>query len=121
MGGGTMKANIDELSAKLIDQYKLYIETLSSAVLDGRGEECEPEPNPLHALSGPEVEGLVSRCAAALHSHGIDFHAGHDRDGALAAFESAMALLLDLRDIHPSHRANIDAVLVRFGYPVPEH
>jgi len=27
MGGGTMKAYIDKLSANLIDQYKLYIET----------------------------------------------------------------------------------------------
>jgi hypothetical protein len=95
--------------------------SISSAVLGGGLEYCEAEPTALHALTGREVGCLITRCVAALHSHGTDFHVGHDKDGALAAFESTMALLLEVRDIHPNHRADIDPTLVRFGYPVPEN
>lgn len=32
-----------------------------------------------------------------------------------------MAVWLEVPDTYPSKRADIDAVLVRFGYPVPEN
>ena len=72
----------------------------------------------LRQLSDSEVGILIKRCAAALKAHGTDFHRGDDKENALTAFESTMVLLLEVRDLHPSHRADIDAVLVRFGYPV---
>lgn len=77
--------------------------------------------NPLGELPGREVDRLIRRCASALQSHGDDFQRGNDKENALTAFESTMVLLLEVRDLHPSHRADIDAVLARFGYPVPEH
>jgi len=75
---------------------------------------------PLHQMSEKECDRFIRRCASALQSHGEDFHAGHDKENALGAFESVMALLLEVRDIYPSKRADIDQILVRFGYPVLE-
>lgn len=79
------------------------------------------EPPALHQMSDKECSRFIRQCAAALQSHGEDFHAGRDRENALGAFESVMALLLEVRDIFPSKRADIDHILVRFGYPVPEN
>jgi len=72
-------------------------------------------------MSDQECSRFIRRCAAALQSHGEDFHAGHDKENALGAFESVMALLLEARDVYPTKRADIDQILVRFGYPVPEN
>lgn len=83
-------------------------------------ESFAPTP-PLHTMSDREVDAFIRRCAAALRSHARDFHRGHDRENALAAFESAMALLLEVRDAHPGKRADIDPILVEHGYPVPEN
>ncbi|MHA6299934.1 hypothetical protein [Devosia sp. CAU 1758] len=83
-------------------------------------ESSAPEP-PLHAMPDREVDAFIRQCAAALRSHARDFHRGHDKDNALAAFESAMALLLEVHDVYPGKRAHIDPVLVEHGYPVPEN
>lgn len=77
------------------------------------------EPLTLHQMSDKECSRFIRRCAAALHSHGADFHAGRDKENALGAFESTMVLLLEVRDGYPARRADIDQILVRFGYPVP--
>lgn len=76
---------------------------------------------PLHTMSDQEVGDFIRRCGAALRSHGRDFQAGHDKDNALAAFESSLALLLEIRDIYPTRRADIDHLLIANGYPVPEN
>lgn len=76
---------------------------------------------PLHTMSDQEAARFVRRCAAALDSHARDFQAGRDEDNALAAFESTMALLLEVRDVYPDRRADIDLVLIKNGYPVPEN
>ena len=80
--------------------------------------EADQSGDALRQLSEREVGLLIKRCAAALKEHGTDFHRRRDKENALAVFESTMVLLLEVRDLHPSHRADIDAVLVRFGYPV---
>ena len=79
-----------------------------------------PKP-PLHTMSDREVDAFIRRCTAALRSHARDFHRGHDKENALAAFESAMALLLEVRDVHSGKRADIDPILVEHGYPIPEN
>ncbi|GEM_PF-1270831 len=79
------------------------------------------EPPPLHQMSDQECSRFIRRCAAALQSHGEDFHAGHDKEHALGAFGSVMALLLEVRDVYPTKRTNIDQILARFGYPVPDN
>jgi hypothetical protein len=79
-----------------------------------------PEP-PLHTMPDGDVADLIRRCGAALRSHGRDFRAGRDKDNALAAFESCLALLLEVRNVHPAMRADIDQILVANGYPVPEN
>lgn len=72
-------------------------------------------------LTDAEVDRLISQCAAALRSHAKDYHAGYDKENALCAFESVMVMLLDVRDHYTTKRADIDAILRRFGYPVPEN
>ena len=83
-------------------------------------DDIAPDP-PLHAMSDGEVGDFIRRCGAALRSHGRDFQAGHDKDNALAAFESTLALLLEVRDIYPTRRADIDRLLIANGYPAPEN
>lgn len=83
-------------------------------------DDIAPDP-PLHAMSDGEVGDFIRRCGAALRSHGRDFQKGWDKENALAAFESTMALLLEIRDIYPSRRADIDRILIEYGYPVPEN
>jgi hypothetical protein len=83
-------------------------------------DDVAPEP-PLHTMSDREVGDFIRRCGAALRSHGRDFQAAHDKDNALAAFESTLALLLEVRDIYPTRRADIDRILLANGYPVPEN
>lgn len=75
----------------------------------------------LHRMTDAEVQKIIRRCAAALKSHQRDFHVGHAKEDALSAFESVMALLLEVRDIYPARRADIDQILLGFGYPVPEN
>ena len=77
------------------------------------------EPTALHTMKDTEVREFIRKCAVALKSHRRDFHVGQDKEDALSAFESVMALLLDVRDTYPASRADIDQVLVDFGYPVP--
>ncbi|MVS99264.1 hypothetical protein [Devosia marina] len=91
---------------------------LGSEIKDDAGEFS---PLPLHVMPDKECSQFIRRCAAALQSHSTDFHAGHDKENALGAFETTMALLLEVRDIYPGKRADIDAILARFGYPVPEN
>jgi hypothetical protein len=79
------------------------------------------EPPALHRMSDRECSRFIRQCAAALQSHGADFHAGRDKENALGAFESVMALLLEVRDVYPAKCADIDQILVRFGYPFPEN
>ena len=76
---------------------------------------------PLHTMSDREVDAFIRQCAAALRSHARDFQLGRDKENAHAALESAMALLLEVRDVHPGKRADIDPILVDHGYPVPEN
>ena len=96
-------------------------DSVSSRMLSpDRGEEHMSEL-PLHTMSDQEAARFVRRCAAALDSHARDFQAGRDKDNALAAFESTMALLLEVRDVYPDRRADIDLVLIKNGYPVPEN
>lgn len=83
-------------------------------------DDISPEP-PLHTMSDREVGDFIRRCGAALRSHSRDFRAGHDKDNALAAFESTLALLLEVRDVYPTRRADIDRILIATGYPVPEN
>jgi serine/threonine protein kinase HipA of HipAB toxin-antitoxin module len=83
-------------------------------------DDIAPEP-PLHTMSDWEVGDVVRRCAAAFRSHARDFQAGRDKDNALTAFESSLALLLEVRDIYPTRRADIDRLLIANGYPVPEN
>jgi hypothetical protein len=80
-----------------------------------------PESLALHRMSERETDRFVRQCAAALKSHDRDFRAGRDKENALSAFESTMALLLEVRDVHPARKADIDELLVRSGYPVPEN
>lgn len=88
----------------------------------GGAESSGPvEPPPLHEMSDQECRRFIRRCAAALQSHAGDFHARHDKENSLGAFESVMSLLLEVRDVYPLKRADIDQILVRFGYPVPEN
>jgi len=86
---------------------------------DARGDPFEPPP--LHLMTDVECSRFIRQCAAALQSHGENFHAGRDKEDALGAFESVIALLLEVRDVYPSKRADIDHTMVRFGYPVPEN
>lgn len=95
--------------------------TISSRALGLDPEESSAPKPPLHTMSDCEVDAFIRQCAAALRSHARDFHRGHDKENALAAFESAMALLLEVRDAHPAKRVDIDPVLVEHGYPVPEN
>ncbi len=81
-------------------------------------DETSLEP-PLHTMSDREVGDFIRRCGAALRSHGRDFQSGHDKHNALAAFESTLALLLEVRDLYPTRRADIDRILLANGYPVP--
>jgi hypothetical protein len=83
-------------------------------------DDIAPEP-PLHTMSDREVGDFIRRCDAALRSHGRDFRAGRDKDNAVAAFESTLALLLEVRDIYPTRRADIDRLLIANGYPAPEN
>lgn len=76
---------------------------------------------PLHTMSDREANDFIKRCATTLRSHGHDFHAGRDKENALAAFEATLSLLLEVRDVYPSKRADIDQILVWCGYPVPEN
>jgi hypothetical protein len=76
---------------------------------------------PLHAMSDREVGDFIRHCGSALRSHGREFQAGHDKGNALSAFESTLALLLEVRDVYPSRRADIDQILIANGYPVPEN
>lgn len=86
----------------------------------GGAEGTDPiEPLPLHQMSDQECSRSIRQCAKALQSHGKDFHAGHDMENALGAFESVLALLIEVRDVYPSKRADIDQILVRLRYPVP--
>lgn len=87
----------------------------------GGAEGAAPVEPPLRQMSDKECDHFILRCATALQSHGEDFHAGRDKENALGAFESVMALLLEVRDVYPVKRADIDQILVRFGYPVPEN
>lgn len=94
---------------------------LLQSIVGGAESSGPVEPPPLHQMSDQECDRFIRRCAAALQSHGEDFHAGHDKENALGGFESVMALLLEVRDVYPSKRADIDQILVRFGCPVPEN
>jgi hypothetical protein len=85
-----------------------------------QANDIAPEP-PLHTMSDREVDDFIRRCAAALRSHGRDFQAAHDKDNALAAFESTLALLIEVRDIYPTRRGDIDRLLIANGYPAPEN
>lgn len=96
-------------------------DAISLEWLLGQPAALEQEAPALHRLSDKEADRFIRQCSAALKSHSSDFRRGHDKDNALAAFEGVMAVLLDVRDIYPSKRADIDAILVRFGYPVPEN
>ena len=92
--------------------------TISSAMLGGRlPEQDEPLPE-LHRMSDAEAARFIQRCASALRSHERDYRVGPDKENALSAFEATMALLLEVRDVYPSKRADIDIVLVRHGYPI---
>ena len=84
-------------------------------------KEPDPQPNPLGELPSVEIDRILKRCLDALHAHGNEFNRGRDKENALAAFETTMALLLEVRDLHPRKRADIDPILTRFGYPVPEN
>jgi hypothetical protein len=86
----------------------------------GPADELAPEP-PLHTMSDREIGNFIRRCGAALRSHDREFQAGRDKDYALAAFESTLALLLEVRDVYPTRRAEIDRLLIANGYPVPEN
>ena len=96
-------------------------DTISFRALGLQPEESSASQPPLHTMSDREVDAFIWQCIAALRSHARDFHRGQDKDNALAAFDSAMALLLEVRDAHPGKRADIDPVLVEYGYPVPEN
>ena len=76
---------------------------------------------PLHTMSDREANDFIKRCAAALRSHSHDFQTGRDKENALVAFESTLSLLLEVRDVYPAKRADIDQILVANGYPVPEN
>lgn len=91
----------------------------SDLILGERLVENEPQPPPLHTMSSKEVDAFVLRCDHAMASHATDFRAGHDKDAALAAFEAVLSSLLEVRAVYPAKRADIDAVLVAHGYPVP--
>lgn len=91
-------------------------DTISLEWLLGQSEESECQPAALHRLSEKEADRFIRQCGAALKSHSGDFERGHDKENALAAFESAMTVLLEVRDKYPGKRADIDAILVRFGY-----
>lgn len=95
--------------------------TVSLRGLSRGWEDVSAPESPLHTMSDREADEFVTRCAAALRSHGRDFHAGQDKENALAAFESIVALLLEIRDIQPARRADIDRVLSENGYPIPEN
>ena len=75
----------------------------------------------LHKMTDAEAQKFIRRCAAALRSHQRDFYVGHAKEDALSAFESVMALLLEVRDTYPARRADIDQILLGFGHPVPEN
>lgn len=78
-------------------------------------------PAHLHRMPDKEVRDFISRCVRALRSHQSDFRYGPAPDEALGAFESVLALLLEVREIYPLRRGDIDLALSRFGYPVAEN
>lgn len=94
---------------------------LLKSIVGGDTSAGPVDPPALHQMSDKECSRFIRQCAAALQLYGADFQAGHDKINALGAFESVMALLLEVRDVYPSKRADIDQILGRFGYPVPEN
>ncbi|MBJ3783840.1 hypothetical protein [Devosia sediminis] len=78
---------------------------------------------PLYSLPEAEVDRLISQCSAALQAHGRDFETAGaaDKGDFLAAFESTMVLLLELRDHYPLKAGDIDVILAASGYPVREN
>lgn len=95
--------------------------TISFAFLELEDDDHPAADMPLHLMPDQEVDAFIKRCAAALRSHGSDFHTGHDKENARAAFESTLALLLEFRDVYPERRADIDTILAANGYPVLEN
>lgn len=95
--------------------------TISFKVLGPEPKEGSAPVPTLHTMSDREVGAFIRQCAAALRSHAKDFRRGHDKENALSAFESVLALLLEVREVHPDKRADIDFILVEHGYPVPEN
>lgn len=85
---------------------------LLQSIVGGTESTGPVEPPPLHQMSDQECSRFIRQCAAALQSHGEDFHAGNDKENALGAFEATMALLLEVRDVYPVKRADIDQILM---------
>lgn len=96
-------------------------EAISLEWLLGQNAEPGHEVPALHQLSDKEADRFIRQCSSALMSHSGDFHVGLDKQNALGAFESTIELLLEVRDIYPGKRPDIDAILIRLGYPVPEN
>lgn len=74
----------------------------------------------LYRMSPREAARFVRKCAGALRSHASDFHMGWDRENALAAFNTVVAILLKVREHYPAEHAHIDEALRRHGYSVLE-
>jgi hypothetical protein len=91
----------------------------SLAFLSGPLSDGEVAVLPLHEMSDADARAFIKQCARAMRSHQTDFESGPAKDDTLAAFESSMALLLEVRDIYPAYKADIDNILIAFGYPVP--
>jgi len=71
---------------------------------------------PLHTRSDRKVGDLIRLCTPFAWQRLLR---GLDKKN-LAGFVSTMALLLEIRDIYPDRRPDIDSMLVRNGYSVPQ-
>lgn len=79
------------------------------------------QPLPLFNMGPKEAAAYVKKLDGVLRSYASDFDLGIDKDNALAAFETVIALLLEFRGHYPAERATIDEVLRRHGYSIVEN
>jgi len=85
-----------------------------------RSDLLDPVPA-LHRMPPAEAARFVRKCADALRSHASDVRLGWDKENALAAFATVVAILLEVRELYPAEHAHIDDLLRRHGHSVAEH
>lgn len=92
----------------------------ASAKAQARNNSHLRQLDPILNMGPAEVNQFVRKCDSAMKSHATDFRLGNDPEAALSAFQSVMALLLEIRPAYPAEQAHIDEVLRWHGYETPE-